>query len=1032
MKPIKLCMQAFGPFAKYHEVDFRSVNNASLFGFYGATGSGKTSILDAICFALFGKSSGGEREAETLRSDYATVEEDSFVSLIFSVGDKCYFIHRIPEYEKRKRKGVGTTSQKHEAFLFEVIGTNVDKVSLNENPGRLIAEKKITQVLENIVDILGYNAQQFRQVVMLPQGKFREFLTANSKARSEILRQLFDVSLFEKLEEALKQKSKSLTDNLKAITHQKEGVLQASGLESLALLQEEISVKMVLEEQLVVKVKSSDDDLKNLLKERETARKIAEVFVHYDKAMAAVEVLNQQQVMITEEEKNLALSKKAASLTVFAEKKNQAKMEAEKSRDLFSEMVEHCTLTAQRHKGLNDIFLSSQQKEPERECYDAEIVEAKQYMETLLAQEALSLDLKKLQAEKLLAEQKLEKSSNATKVREQQQKEIVIFQQQLISDAFQAKSLASECSVLSMQIDQFQVLEQKRAEVKDSLILLSEANKSLKVAKLKFEQTDEDFKTIELLYFSARAAHFAEGLKEGEACPVCGAQEHPDIAIVEDGNVIVSDALFKKARQDWELDEKSFFHQANFVKTCEEKQVALERDLDSLTVQLTGLLEKKQNLLGLKGRHEEKKRSLERITEEIKNKKSLIELGKDAEKLDLDFLADLELAKESFKTISESYIRKEAQCETLLDGIPVKMRKRRFLTEFLEAKIVQRDKAQASHKEALDNVQLCAQKLTSAIDQKASLELALKVRKQAHEVASELFEENLRRQGFPSEQAFEKALMKSDALVTLEKKIIQYYQDKKVAEAHVEQYGALINEQENPDLGVYEKRVSEAEVILQALQYEQATLLSRITLLKGTEQKYLAKTKEFDALDQACRRAQTLSDVAQGQGDNQRKIRLVDWLLSSYFDDVLAQANLRFFKMTNYQFRLQRGLEKSKGRGVSGLEIEVYDEWSCSSRPAVSLSGGESFLAALALALGLSDVVQQESGGVVLETIFIDEGFGHLDEESLDQALNVLTELSGHNRSVGIISHVEEVKRRVPAGFTLVSSPQGSIIEVRR
>ncbi len=1031
MKPLKLTVQGFGPFADRHEIDFGRVSAAPLFGFYGTTGSGKTSVLDAICFALFGESSGGERDRETLRSDYASPEQDSFVSLVFSVGPKSYFIHRIPEYEKKKLRGEGTTQQKHEAWLFDVSGIDPQDIDLVNNPGALLAERKVKNVQEKVSGILGYNASQFRQVVMLPQGKFRDFLTANSKSRSEILRQLFDMSLYERLEDSLKQRGKFLKDELSTVSSERDGVLLASGLETIEDVRKQRETMAGELTGLKTSIEAQDKVIVQAVQGLEKARKLNELFTKLEQARAAQKRLDLQQDQIRQDEARVARCKKAMVMGAAAEKLFHARAEKLTSEQKLLEMQNQRKTKAHEFQKLDEAFQQSMARQAQRDGYEATVLQAGQFMEVLAAQLPLQQELAAALREKQDREKQTAKLEAQLEGAEKQLKQAAEASQQLKTDQMQQVSLENAVLLLKAQLGQYDKWQDKQGQFATVSGRLDQAKQDWEVAQKTFRETDERFRVLEQHFHASQAAILAQGLEQGLPCPVCGGADHPAPARLDSTQEGLGEAAFKQARGQWEAASKNQYQAANDLKQLETRFAELGKECAALEGELQSFMGGKADIGSLKQKLSDEMQLLQGLEKSITQGMRLAGEYGALEKQQQELAERLARFRQLLEEVSGSYIRKQAQANAALQGIPEELQQQETLEKYFKDAKEKRDQSVADHERVTAARQQGSIGLGSLQEQEKSLLASHEVRIAAFGCADQEFTAQLALQGFATEQDYLDALLQAEILQELEDRITSYGQQKKVVEEQLERYNALIAGQEMPAITSLEKVAAQEQEARNGLQKLFTGLEGDCDRLKQTEKHYQEKTAAFEKLDQQYRRAQTLSDIANGAGDNQRKIRLVDWLLSSYFDDVLAQANLRFTKMTNQQFRLHRKLEKGKGRGVSGLDIEVYDDWSGKSRPSVSLSGGESFLAALALALGLADVVQQESGGVVLEAIFIDEGFGHLDEEALDQALNILTDLSGKNRTVGIISHVEEVKRRVPAGFDIIPSPSGSRIVPR-
>ncbi len=1026
MRPLKLSLQAFGPFANRLDIDFQTIGGAALYGFYGPTGSGKTSVLDAICFALFGESSGGEREGGQLRSDYASPKEESFVSLIFSVGSKRYFVHRIPDYEKKKLRGEGTTQQKHEAWLFDVTGIALEDIGLDHEVGILLAEKKVNLVRDKVVEILGYRAAQFRQVVMLPQGKFRDFLVANSKARSEILRNLFDMSLFRNLETVLAEKSKILREEIQTVSSLRDGILEASGQESIEAvvtlrLQQESEI-----ESLQKAITEKETTFLAVKKIAEEGRKLEENFTALAKAQKQEQALLDQSTEIKVREEKLVAGRKAMAIRHIAEAFVQAQKEKQAADQELATVVKQKDLAQRSHDSLKKQVEESELQSVQREQMGAQILEKTRFLSILQKQEPLVQSLKELNSQKDSLTSEVASVESRLEQCDKQHKTAQDKVRGLESSAQSLAQKKASVALLDIQLKQFQTAETKRQDIEKIKQKMTVAQLAWQKAEQQFAEKTNFFTTLDQDFRASQAVVLAQNLINGTPCPVCGGKDHPEPAH-QHSLVAISEEALEQARTALEKARKLLHKTALDLKQLENELVFVEKDYKTVKQELDPALtgDKLQDVL-----HKEKA-VLTELTQQVSQTEVFIQELAELEKERNSLTLSLEKSKHELSALNEAVIQKDAAVKAAISSIPEGFRDPVALADWLKKETLQHKIALAHHEKLMVDFQKIIQQLVSLQDQEKRGQSAQNNRLSALEKAQSAFIESLEKHGFSDEQMYQKAFMKPADLEADENAIRDYYERLKAAKDHVARCIVLVGEQKSPNIKELEERLTEAEKALQDVRKQHVESGLRLKTLLQTLAQYQEKTKLFEDLDQRYRRAKTLADVASGTGDNQRKIRLVDWLLSSYFDDVLSHANIRFAQMTQKRFYLRRSQSVAKGGRASGLDIEIYDDWLDASRSAVSLSGGESFLAALALALGLSDVVQQESGGVVLETIFIDEGFGHLDDEALDHALNVLTGLSGSNRSVGIISHVEEVKRRVPAGFDIIPSQQGSMIVPR-
>jgi exonuclease SbcC len=429
---------------------------------------------------------------------------------------------------------------------------------------------------------------------------------------------------------------------------------------------------------------------------------------------------------------------------------------------------------------------------------------------------------------------------------------------------------------------------------------------------------------------------------------------------------------------------------------------------------------------------------LARQLDELKTVLSLVNTEDAVRARRIDAEAALDTAKSAFGTAQKASSEAEnrltalkAELEARLKDVPAELRGEQALVAATGKSAKRLKDALAFH----DAAGVARQEAARDRDTKAALAKASEalVEKAIARVAEEdlLLKRALDQYGFDDEDAFKAARREEREMDTLRADIETFHKDKAAAEDRLKRATGEVDGKDRPDVTALDKTHADAKASVGEARDLKSKLQSDQAYLLDARRRYTEKTEEFECLDQVYREAALLGDVADGRGANVKRTPLVEYVLQTYFDDVLRHANARFRRMSQERFVLRRKQVASGGRGTAGLDITVFDTFTDQERDAATLSGGESFLAALSLALGLSDVVQAEAGGIRLDAIFIDEGFGHLDEEALDKALETLVDLGGGARSVGIISHVEEVKRMVPVGFDVVRAARGSEIRVR-
>lgn len=875
MRPIRLKMTAFGAYVEETSIDFeRDLHGEKIFLINGATGTGKTTILDAISYALYGETSGKARDAKDMRSKGVADNIPTKIEFTFALGSKIYKVLREIHYSSKRKENKYQTR----AALFR--------------DGKSI-ETKDRAVTKTINELLGFNAEQFRQVVLLPQGEFKKFLSADSDKRQEVLNILFDSTVYEKVEEALAKRAKTsadIADDLKRRCEDLEKKLSSADSVSSAELEE----KLFLARKKVDEFKKIFDKAQvDFTEGKLLAAKFADL-------QRLTSTLNTAKTQFDEAEK-VFVAAQAEYQKRKAEESTRNELE-EKIHELqkISATVEDFNKTEASLKKAQSILQIAQSKFDE---YDAK---AKQYESLLAELEAKRLELVGADVEFEKAKQLLKQAKDKTK---------------LLSD------IARYEKILSMEQEKLSVIEKK-----------------LSAAQIELER----------LQIVDNAARLVSKLKDGEPCPVCGSREHPAITKA----AIPTVAELQRAEKNVERLNKEQTQQTGTVQKFAGELAAKKNQLNDYTsIPDLDTAQKNYDTAQIKSSE------LARFQQRIDNGKALIKENKVAldKAADKKISASNEVAKlsgaisEAKKKIPKIYLTNPQQLENDLNT------------------------AQKSFGE-LDTAWKAADKNHREADNKKS------ARKSALDSAQKNFDVL---QG----KLKDKTPPDTDSLEQKAKEAQNNYVEARDAKTKLEAtYDAM--------------RKDLAE-------------------LKEVKEKFIAKQKIADMW-------RRLSDVANatGKGESAIKISFQRYFLSTMFNEVVEEANNRLKKMSNGRYLFQmKDAGKSKAKSA-GLNLEIFDEQTGALRPVETLSGGESFLASLSLALGLASVVRNKVGGIKLDTIFIDEGFGSLDNETLDFAISTIIEQSG-GRLVGIISHVEELKNQIPVRLEVFKTKTGSSAEFK-
>jgi len=930
MRPLQLNISAFGPYAGRVELDMTRLGNGGLYLITGDTGAGKTTIFDAITFALFGEASGSSREPSMLRSKYADGASPTEVELTFSYGGKTYTVKRNPDYERPVRRGKGMTVQKAEAQL-----TMPD--------GRVIT--KLKDVNQQIREILGVDRKQFSQIVMIAQGDFLKLLLADTRERQAVFREIFKTGYYQILQERLKTESGKLSrqweDAGNSLRQYIGGICcgeESEFWESAAKAREGgLPTADVLEltEQILAEDRETEAGAGhrlNLLEEEIAAGnqnlgKARELENARRALAAAEEELVQKQDMLS-----------GADAQLFVVKEEQFRREA-----------------AERQIAVLDMQLPQ---------YD---------------------QLNRLQEEYAQVQADLEKSASEISETEKilKREEVLYIEQKnerlaVESAGQQIQELLREKDGIKQRIQILKELQQMIRRYEEAAAELKKTQSFYAALQKRADRQQEVYTAMNRAFLREQAGILAETLTEGAPCPVCGSKTHPTPA--ETSGEAPTEAQLEEAKKA--LDEamsnaaEASLQAGQQKGNCESRLEALKQKVEAVF----GTAEDSVHAAGA----EDFEGVSERAKEELHFCRQQME----------DTDRQLEQEEENLKRkthLDEEIARREKQTETLKESLYQNMQKFSSLQARGE-ELKKQEEAQASR--------LFHGNRADALAEKEKLQ----------KYADQLLEK-LRK----AEDHYQRCQSEVSAL---QGRISQL----KSQLAASEEYSLAEEE------GKMEDRIREKKILLGRLQQIRTRIATNETALKNIRERFGL----LEELENRWTWVRALSNTANGNLKEKEKIMLETYIQMTYFDRILVRANRRLLSMTGGQYELVRRQEAENNRSQSGLELDVIDHYNGSLRSVKTLSGGESFKASLALALGLSDEIQSSAGGIRLDTMFVDEGFGSLDGESLQQAIRTLTDLSESNRLVGIISHVSELKEKIDRQIVVVKEKTGgSRAEIR-
>ena len=1015
MRPIKLSMTAFGPFIATESVDFEVFGERPLFLINGATGAGKTTILDAICFALYGQTTGKEREAVQMRCDYADDKTTTSVEFTFELAGILYRILRIPEQTRAKKSGDGVTTQKPRAELWQLGGDGSETVLVPE---------KVTEATQKIEELTGLQVDQFRQVMVLPQGQFRRLLMADSKDREQIFSQLFETGIYKKIEDKLKQLASKVEASVKTLKSEQQGVLQTVSFDDAEALELAIVEKMPEQKAAAKLKKSKEAEYLVTLKALNDGKALDENFNQLTRLNNDLTALEQQNDVNESKKNRLNLVEQALKikpdyieqLRTKAELKNVSEETdaAEKALQLSRDHLEKTTA----------LFENSKRLEKDRD-------ELKQRIELLKSYRQRASKVQLAEGELKLASDAHQKSAVALESETKRLEQVKAQIKQSETERARLEQLLTKEIVISAQAEKLKraVLAKQRYE---SLLAdkarwqkqFSAITETGKQAAAKKEQKDKDLKQLDFAWHSGQAAILASQLKQGQPCLVCGSLEHP--APVQATIELPNDDQREAAQQALEVAQNELMKAREDYSKLKSVLESLEPQIADSVTQLGPFVD--QSLAALKQQHETMAAELQQMQ---KSRHQLVSIDKqlnDNKRLVESAETQLNQLKKQFDDSKMQLQTRKTELEAAQKELPDEYCQLAKLEEEISASEIsltnltkQIETAQQSHAEA-------GKQHSSAEASLKALKARLKSTQKSEQASAKQWQAALDKSLFATFEEFQQADLSTEEQERLKAEVESFKTQLQTLKGAIQEREKSLAGKSQPSLEELQLALDKAlELKSQADQeYQQLDKhLNRLQEAKKSYDKLAAKQKEHE---QEYKTIGTLSNVANGHTGN--KISLQRFVLGVLLDDVLLAASSRLTRMSKGRYNLIRKEDRAKGNKASGLEMEVEDTYTGKVRAVSTLSGGESFLASLSLALGLSDVVQAYAGGIRLETLFIDEGFGSLDSDTLDLAIKTLIDLRNTGRMVGIISHVTELKEQIHMRLDVVSGRQGSKIEL--
>lgn len=1103
MKPVKLVMSAFGSYAERTEIDFTDVQHG-LFLITGDTGAGKTTVFDAITYSLYDQTSGGKRDGNMMRSQYASEETDTYVEYTFSYRGEMYTIRRNPEYLRLGKRKHADGSPRYVK--------EPPKVELILPDGNTYRGKK-RETDQKIVEILGMDADQFTQIAMIAQGDFLKLLHAESKERRRIFSRIFQTRLYYRVQEELKRRAGllygQLEDNLKAARQEMERVelagfgetdsyierwkqLKSYALipyeEAIETLQEIIKAGSISEKEkkkTVDDLQKSLDELNGRKKEGETLNRLFDAF---DQITDRKKALDGMQKECKEWEVKLCTAQKAWKVQVQEGRLIRSREATGKTRKEIEEIIRSLDVLRIQAQEYQEMKLRREEElaSQEQSC-NAELVRI---------EDALPLyeQLDQLR-DRYAKEQKAQKKRKREQENQKKALDDLTKQREDVRRVQETYALSpGKISGLSLRAEQQTARGLDLKKLAGQWERLAEEEREWQARKRQAQKDQKAylsaFQTYEERYqaFLAEQAGILAGeLLPGSPCPVCGSREHPDIRKLTEGAPTQQEVEHARKKRDHaeEKREQSASMLREQAARCETGREAFAREFERVMSPLfageEATIEKNNDQCQMSSKDDREQQGKQFCGQEIQpeclEKTKLLSLDKECKDITIRYeeikrfiqktaveneraIEEAQTELEKVKNEAEQYREASGTEQRIKEELGIlELSYERARTEYneclieekrLESEIrIKEEKLPLSSKEQakerMDELKKTLKKAKTAYEQaqkkerqsiedlrklegrRTSSEESLARQEEEVSVCHKDYEKSLEDQGFSDEAAYSAAKLSSEDMAELDRKIREFHTQVNEVSGRKQSLKEQLEGKERADLSKLGEMLSE---VIQKQKKEQEAYV-RLYSAGQKNREVRDRLKNFleqnGDLKRQYEMVGNLSRTANGNLSGTVKLDFETYVQRQYFKQIIRAANKRLVQMTSGEFILQcREVRNLASQGQAGLDLDVYHMASDSVRDVKTLSGGESFMASLSMALGLSDIVQNTAGAIRLDTMFVDEGFGSLDDTARGQAIRILTDLADEKRLVGIISHVNELKEQIDCKLVVTRTDKGS------
>ena len=1020
MRPLQLEISAFGPFANIETINFRNFNSG-LYLISGETGAGKTTIFDAISFALYGEASGENRSNTMLRSDFANDKTETYVILTFKHLNTIYTIKRSPKYSRRSKRGEGYVTQAADA-------------ELTSDSGLIITSH--TAATKKIEEILGINHNQFKQIFMIAQNEFLKLLVADPSERINIFRKIFNTEIYAKIQDNIKFKYLSIKKNYedlqKTISNLEDTLLDDNEYKNdVYNIDKYLSINQdLLEKQLktinenIVKIEKLSSNLKVLVKEKTSAEIINKQINQLNECLVIKNDLDKEKIKIDkliEETKTLNYIKDFINPIINKIKEYEMLINTTTNDVAFN--------TQQKESNIKEIEVIkiNLKRIPDYENKKQELLNnntlINQSMKKYELLDSISTNNKDISIKLKDIRDKLSKSNNKLESANINLVNIKHVLDKLSNSADIINNINTSLIKAKRKEDDIQELRRIIINKNNLVKIYNDSVIDMKEYQIKRDSSSQEYIRNQNIYDNQIAGILASDLIDNQPCPVCGSLVHPDPATILDSSV--SEEKLKSLKLSKDQSEKKY--QEIFLSTTklnteiksQEKQIndlcfklaVDEKNIDSFfnehNVHISNLKSKLEIALNDKNTYDNNLIKKDTLNTEIKSLENQIqELMILIQKNEINLensLNQQNILKSELKFNSKTEALNQINQNTKVISDLEKTIDKINTNYVAKQKII--DDLIASIKEKENNIIHYQGQINKFKEEYKSLCDTKKI-------------DNLDSYSIENIDNNNKVISEYNNKVLSNQTLIDNLKTSTLNKSYVD----IDNLKEN--INEIDGRINSLTSYNNDLIIKKEQLFNITTIIKN-------KYEQLKTIELKYQNIKPLYETANANISGQQRLTFEIYVQSVYFDYVLNEANKRISQMTNNRYLLLRKKEASNLRSLSGLEIEVLDNWTNHTRSVKSLSGGESFKASLSLALGLSDVIQQLSGGIIVEAMFIDEGFGTLDAESLSSAIELLQTLHQNDKLLGIISHVNELQNQIDQQIVVKKDQLGSSIYIK-